>query len=80
MPERTEVYVSDHVGDTVMSLSFQRVLKDHGIFWQTAAREIPHYNSIVERNIQTKKATQHALHNQSGLTWGTGLLHFQQME
>ena len=70
VPERTEVYVSDHGGDTIMSLTFQKFLEAHGIFWQTAPRHTPNYNGLVERNIQTKKAIQRALHIQSGLTWG----------
>ena len=68
VPERTEVYVSDHGGDTIMSLSFQQFLERKGIFWQTAPRRTPNYNGLVERNIQSKNAIQRALHAQSGLS------------
>ena len=68
--ERTEVYVSNHGKDTILSHYFQQFLKVHGIFWQTAPCSTPNYNLIVERNIQTKKAIQQALHIQSGLTVG----------
>ena len=64
VPECTEVYVSDHGGDTIMSLSFQQFLESKGIFWQT------NYNGLVERNIQSKNAIQRALHAQSGLSMG----------
>ena len=70
VPERTETYVSDHGGETIMSLEFQKFLSDKGIFWQTAPRHTPNFNGLVERNIQTKQAIQRALHIQSGLTWG----------
>ena len=62
VPERTETYVSDHGGETIMSLEFQRFLSDKGIFWQTAPRHTPNFNGLVERNIQTKQAIQRALH------------------
>ena len=54
MPERTEVYVSDHGGDTIMSNYFQRFLEEKGIYWQTAPRNTPNDNGLVERNIQSK--------------------------
>ena len=68
VPERTEVYVSDHGGDTIMSLDFQQFLSSKGIFWQSAPRNTPNYNGLVERNIRTKGAIKRALHAQSGLS------------
>ena len=70
VPERTETYVSDHNGETIMSTEFQHFLEQRGIFWQSAPRNTPNYNSVVERNIQSKNAIQRALHIQSGLPWG----------
>ena len=60
-------YVTDHGGDTIMSHNLQDFLRDKGIYWQTAPRETPNYNAMVERNIQTKKALMRTLHFQSQL-------------
>ena len=51
-----------------MSLDFQQFLLSKGIFWQSAPRNTPNYNGLVERNIRTKGAIQQALHAQSGLS------------
>ena len=64
-PRRIYGYVSDHGGDTIMSTSFQEFLRDRGSYWQTAPRETPNYNALVERNIQTKKSIMRSLHYQS---------------
>ena len=69
-PDAIEVYVSDHGGETIMSTDFQQFLLSKGIFWQTAPRATPNYNSIVERSIQSKKAMMRTFHIQSQLSWG----------
>ena len=43
--------VTDHGGDMIMSHNLQDFLRDRGIYWQTAPRETPNYNAMVERNI-----------------------------
>ena len=66
---RIQVYVSDHSGETIMTNDFQDFLAQHGIFWQTAPRNTPNYNAIVERNIQTLKTIMRALHLQVTCQW-----------
>ena len=43
VPERTETYVSDHGGETIMSLEFQKFLLDKGIFLADCAETRPKF-------------------------------------